>query len=194
MSIIEIIIAIAILGLIIGAVGAFQRDVFYLGSALRGTVATTQDARAIIRTMTQELREASVSSNGSYTIESAATSSVVFYSNIDSDVQKERIRYFMVGKELRKGVIQPTGSPVSYPSNSENFSVLISTLSPTTTPMFEYYNTSYAGTSTPMTYPIATADIRLVRFNLILDVDVNRAPVPRVYTTQVTIRNLKDNL
>jgi len=193
-SLVEILVAVAILSVIILVVGAFQRDVFFLGSVLRGSAATAQDARAIIRTMTRELREAAPSSNGSYVIESAATSSIVFYSNVDTDSARERVRYFIVGNELRKGVIQPTGNPITYPANTETFTILASTMAPTTSPAFRYYDSTYAGTSTPMTYPIDTARIRLVRFDLVLDVDANRSPVPRVYTTQVSIRNLKDNL
>ncbi len=193
-SLVEILVAVAVLSILVIVVGSFQRDVFFLGSVLRGSATAAQDARSIMRTMTKELREAAPSSNGSYVIESAATSSIVFYADIDTDVQRERVRYFIVGKELRKGVIQPTGNPVTYPTNTETFTILASTISPTTSPAFRYYDSSYAGTSTSMTYPIDTARIRLVRFDLLLDLDANRSPVPRSYTTQVSIRNLKDNL
>ncbi len=193
-SLVEILVAVSVLSVLVIVVGAFQRDVFFLGSVLRGSASTAQDARSIMRTMTKELREAAPSSNGSYVIESAATSSIVFYADIDTDTQRERVRYFIIGRELRKGVIQPTGNPVTYPTNSETFTILASTISPTTSPSFRYYDSSYAGTSTSMTYPIDTARIRLIRFDLLLDLDANRSPVPRSYTTQVSIRNLKDNL
>jgi hypothetical protein len=50
------------------------------------------------------------------------------------------------------------------------------------------------GTSSPITQPVTPTDVRLIKINLIIDVDPNRAPVIKTYTSQVSIRNLKDNL
>jgi hypothetical protein len=50
------------------------------------------------------------------------------------------------------------------------------------------------GTSSPLTQPVITTNVRLIKINLMIDVDPNRAPVIKTYTSQVSIRNLKDNL
>jgi hypothetical protein len=43
-------------------------------------------------------------------------------------------------------------------------------------------------------YQSIQTNVRLIKINLMIDVDPNRAPVIKTYTSQVSIRNLKDNL
>lgn len=190
----EIIVVVAIIGMISVAVGTFSRDMLYLGSVARGSLTVSQDARNILRQMTKEIRAAAPSSNGAYPLIAVSSSSIAFYSDTDGNGVRDQIRYFASSTNLMKGVITPTGSPLTYSPSNEVVTTVISNVKNGTTSIFTYYDGNYAGTSSPLTFPVSIQSVRLVRIDLTLDADINRAPVSKTFTTQVSIRNLKDNL
>lgn len=149
-----------------------------------------------MRSMVAELRESSSSSGGAYPLAQVSTSSITFFSNVDSDSLKEQVRYYLSNRTLYKGVIKPTGNPLAYNSGSEVITTAItSVINGTSTPIFEYYDTGYYGTGTPaLAAPIDITRVRLVKVHVIIDKDSNRSPVPLTITSQVSIRNIKDNL
>lgn len=192
----ELLVVVGITGIIVLALTSFQKDIFFNSKFAADSLTSAQDARSILRTMIAELRVTSPSSNGAYAIAQAATSSITFFSDTDGDGIKDQIRYYLTGTTtLKKGVVKPTGSPLVYNSANETFKTLaINLKNSSSTPLFEYYDSGYAGTSSPMTYPLDITRIRLVKINLLIDADPNRSPVPRTYTSQTSLRNLKDNL
>lgn len=193
-TMIEIIVVTGILGFVMLAVGTFQTKIFHYKSFAEGSLTAVQDARAVLRTMTSELRGAGQGGNGSYAIAQAATNTVTFYSDTDGDGTREQIRYYFSNKKIMRGSVVPFGSPVVYSTSTEKFTILLSNVvNSSSAPIFDYYDTSYAGTSSPLSYPITTTSVRLIKINIALDADPNRSPIPRTYTTQVTLRNLKDN-
>lgn len=194
-TLIEIVVVIGILAAIGVTLGTFQTDVFKNNKFSMDSLNTTQDARSIIATMVKELRSASPGSNGSFTIVQAATNTITFFSDIDGDNLKEQVRYFVATTTLKKGIIKPTGNPLSYSNNNETFNYLAYNIrNSSTTPIFEYYDSNYMGTSSPLAQPVTTTQVKLIKINLMIDVDPYKAPVIRTYTSQVNIRNLKDNL
>lgn len=190
----EILVVVAIVGLLSVGVGRFMRDVFFLGSVTRGTLAVSQDARNLLRVMTRELRAAAPSANGAFPLVTVASSSISFFSDINGTGQRDLVRYYVSSTTLMKGVITPTGTPLTYSSTTEKLFVVMSDVKNGSTSIFSYYDNTYAGTSSPLTYPIAIQSVRLVKIDLTLDANQNRAPVTKTFTTQVSIRNLKDNL
>lgn len=194
-TLIETMLALAIIIAISIAVGTFQTNIFRFNKYTKDVIESAQDSRAIIATIVKEMRSMSPSNNGSYPISSVATSSITFFSDVDGDTKMEQVRYFLSGTSLKKGVIVATGNPPVYNTNSEVITTLAYNIkNSTSTSLFEYYDTNYAGTSTPLSYPINITSIRLIRTNLLIDADPNRSPVPRMYTSTATLRNLKDNL
>ena len=141
--------------------------------------------------MISEIRTASVSSNGAYPIDQATVSSFTFFSDINNDNLREKIRYFLSGSTLQKGVIQPTGNPLVYNPANEKISILASGV---TSLAFGYYDKNYDGTTAALSFPINVPVVRLVKITVTIDQDPNRPPGPMTFTTQVSIRNLKDNL
>jgi hypothetical protein len=108
---------------------------------------------------------------------------------------KEQVRYFLQGRDFKKGVIKPTGSPLVYNQGVEQITTLVKDVSnATSTPIFEYFDSSYTGTSSPLATPVQVTKVRLVRINIKIEKDPNRAPAPITVTSQVFLRNLKDNL
>ncbi len=191
----EIVVVVGIFGLIVIALSNFQRGVIMNNRYAQDSLSSAQDARNILRVMVRELRTASPANDGSYAIATAATNTIAFFADTDGDGLKEKVRYFIATTTLKKGSIKPSGSPLTYNSANETFSFLAYNVkNATSSPLFEYYDSNYAGTSSPLVQPVTVTSVHLVKINLMIDSDPLRAPLIRTYTSQVNLRNLKDNL
>jgi hypothetical protein len=136
----------------------------------------------------------SPSAMGAYAIVQAATSSLTFYDDIDNDSSIEKVRYFLSGSTLKKGVVEPSGSPLNY-NGTETIKELVHNIANNaTTSIFSYYDSSYAGTSSPLALPVNVLSVRLIKVSLVIDSDPLKPPAPIYMSTQVSIRNIKDNL
>jgi hypothetical protein len=145
--------------------------------------------------MVSELRKVTPSANGAYPIELASSTGITFYSDINDNGTVEKVRYYLHNKTIRKGVITPTGNPPVYNSGSEVTTTLLNyVLASSTLPIFQYYTSNYSGTTSPISMPPNISTIRLVKITVIIDTDPNRSPTPIISTSQVNLRNLKDNL
>ncbi len=193
-SLVEVVVTIAIAGGIFVAVLQFGQDIFSINSAAQANLTAQSDGRKVVKTMVKELRSTSPSSLGAYPIASVSTSSITFFSNVDSDNLKEQIRYFLQGTELKKGVIKPTGNPLTYNPGNESISVMIRDIKPTTTPIFYYYDQNYSGTTTPLGSPYNIPAVRHIKISVPIEKDINKLPGLIIVVSQVTLRNLKDNL
>ena len=152
------------------------------------------DGRIASQNFLNDLRRASYSSIGAYPIELASSSQIVFYSNVDTDSWKERVRYFVATTTLKRGITKPTGNPLGYNSVNEIVEEVARDLNNTTT-LFYYYDQNYDGvtnTST-MSMPIDIAKIRMVGIKLWLDLRPNVSPAPLYIEGKTEIRNLKSN-
>lgn len=190
----EVLVSVGIMTIIGLAISTFQKDLFFINTGVQDNLSVQLESRQVLRKLITELREASPSSLGAYTIAQAGTSTLTFYSNIDSDGYKERIRYFIQGNELRRGVLKPSGSPLVYNTATESVSTIIKNIvnSPSD-PIFEYFDENYTGTSTSLSQPVNVLSVRLVKVTVTVDKDVNRAPGPITVSTQGMLRNLKTN-
>ncbi len=194
-SLAELIISIAIITMLTVTITTFQKDVFSLNYALQGNLNAQIDARHVVKIIVTELREAGPSALGAYPVSLASSTGITFYSDVDNDGIKDRVRYFLNGTTIQRGVISPTGSPLVYNVANEKLTTIISGfVASSTLPLFQYYPSGYAGTTTPMTIPVDLSTIRLVKVTVIIDKDPNKSPAKVIVTSQVTLRNLKDNL
>jgi prepilin-type N-terminal cleavage/methylation domain-containing protein len=193
-TVVEILVTMAIFSIIIGAVSLFARDIFYFNNIFSGGLISYDDAEKILQPVSSEIRSASPSSLGAYSIEQADNNNFTFFTDINNDGLKERIRYFLSGNILKKGVIIPSGNPLQYSSGNETITDIVFNLRNGVTPIFAYYDTNYNGSTAPLTVPVSIPSIRLVKITLVIDVDPNKPPLPITVTTEVSIRNLKDNL
>lgn len=195
-SLIEIVIVMAILSLFIVLVADFQSKVFVFNRIFQGGNFVGKDALNVVKSMATEIRAMNRSSNGAFPIESASTSSLVFFTDINNDGDQERIRYYLSDTTLKRGVIEPVGNPTSYPQASETTSILMSNVRNTaTSSIFTYYTSSFDGSATSsLPIPVPILNVRHIVINVILDADPSKPLVPFYATTQVSLRNLKDNL
>lgn len=192
-TLVELMLSIAILLLITFGVTLFQKNIFSLGKNFQGNLNFQLGARSILKSFSSEIREASQSSLGAYPIEKASTTEIIFYSDHNNDGFKERIRYFLSGTTLQRGVVEPAGNPLTYTIATEKVTTVLTSVVSTST-IFQYYDTNYTGTSSPLVQPVTLSSIRLVKAIVLVNPDPNRIFKPYIITTQATMRNLKDNL
>lgn len=147
------------------------------------------EARQGIQTMIKEIREATQGDDGSYTIQKADDYEFVFFSDIDQDQAVERVRYFLDGPFLKKGVIEPTGWPIKYPQQNEKI-IIISAYVRNQPPIFHYYD----GDGNELPPPSRLKDTKMMSVYLVINVDPNRPPQDFVLESFVQLRNLKTNL
>lgn len=193
-SLVEMLVVVFIVSLIGMAVWTFGKDIFSLNKFLSNSLTAQNEARRALKIMSAEIRTVSPSSLGAPALSGTAVSSFTFYSNLDNDSFKERVRYFLDSTTLKKGVIKPSGNPLTYNQANEVVSELVHDMANGAIPIFEYYDTNYNGTTGPLVEPISVTAVRLVKITIIIDRELSSPPGPITLTTQITMRNLKDNL
>ena len=195
MTLAETLVALSIFIIIMVVVATFQVNVFSYQKSVSGSFQTAQDAQVLLRVIMKELRSISPSANGAYPIESAGTSSIIFFSDSNGDGIVEKYAYNLVGSSLLKTITVPSGSPAIYnPVNQSTTTLVTNIRNSTSLPVFEYYDENFDGTTGALSMPIMVTSVRSIRVTLNLDVDPNRSPLPISYSAQIQLRNLKTNL
>ena len=146
------------------------------------------EARRSIERIVKTIREAQYSSEGAYPIISMGTSSISFYSDIDSDPLVEKVRYFVEGTDLKQGVVDPSGDPPAY-TLPEVVTIVASYVRNINqqTNTFLYYDASGALIS-DMT---KISDLRFVRVDTVINVNPNKLPNELTLRSSATLRNLR---
>lgn len=191
-TLVEIIITVAITGLVVAAIGSFQANIFSYSRNFSSSLSAADDARRVLRPFSNEVRSAAPSTLGAYPIEEATSTSFIFFTDTDNDGVEERIRYFLEENAFKKGTIVPSGNPYVYDEDDESIVAMVNDVTSST--VFSYFDTYYDGTTEALVEPISVLQIRLIKISLTIDKDPNEVPPPFTVTTQVSFRNLKDNL
>ena len=195
-TLIEVLVVSAIIIILGGVIYATMRDLFFANSFFSDALLTERTAESAISTMISELRGATQGDTGTYALEKTDPNSLAWYANIDNDSQIERVQYFVNQGSLWKSVVNPAGNPLTYSTSTvpENVTlVLRGIVASTTVPTFSYYPATYAGTSTPLAQPFSPVLVRHVKITLIIDNDPTKLPPPLTVSSEVNLRNLKDN-
>ncbi len=198
-SLVEILIVVSITVILLLVLSLFQRNLFFLRSVLQGQFDDQFNARKLVGGIIAEIRTISPAESGAYPIETASDSTLSFFTDLDSDGTKERIRYTLEGSDLVRGVTLPVGDnpPVYLDTNEATTTFMTSvvnlSLEPVE-PLFEYFDETYAGTSSPISSPVPVSDVRLIKVKVFLDSQPNRDPEPLEVESQSTIRNLRGSI
>lgn len=190
-TLVEILFVVSIFVIVSIVMGAFARNTWIYNSFVSSSFNSLNAGRNTLKTMVAEIRTASSGNDGAYAVSAASATSFTIYSDIDDDSLKEKVRYFLNGTNLQRGVIRPTGSPLGY-SGTEVITTLIPNVTNST--IFEYYDKNYDGTTAPLSSPVQIPSVRLVKITVTVDDNPNKQPSPITLTSQVTLRNIKDNL
>lgn len=193
----ETIIAIAVFVFLMAGVASLFKELITGYKQKDKAINNVDQARALEFTFGNELRNAGYGNDGSYPLNQAGNTQIIFFSNYraNSTSTMNRIRYFVASTTLYKGVVVPTGNPLSYNLSNESTTTVLSDLTSSTTPVFYYYNGNYAGTSSPLAQPINVNQVKFIKMNLVvLKQDVKNSVTSFVVSSGSTIRNLKTNL
>lgn len=195
MMMVELLVALAIFAVVIVAVFAMGSNIFIFNSTTTGSFQATQNSQAILKTILKEIREASPGANGAYPIISTGSTTLSFFSDIDNDGVAEKITYTLIGTNFYRAVIKATGNPATYLlANQSTTTLITNVINGNALPSFQYFDTNYTGTSSPLMHPVSPSMVKLIQINQRIDIDPNRSPLPIIFTVQANIRNLKTNL
>lgn len=190
-TLVEVLISIALFVGVALAIGTFIKTTFDYQLLFTQQLTAQQEIETTFAVMLPEMRAMIPSALGGYAIASVATSSITFFGDIDSDGIGEQVRYFLSGTVLRKGIIDPSGNPLSYTSATEIITDVTHDVVADTS-IFTYYDEHYTGSELAMTYPIKISNIRLIKVALTVH-DPNKA-APLSAAIEIVPRNLRTNL
>lgn len=184
----EMLVFIAVFSLVMGML--FEAISFLYrvhGHQFASSIALS-DATRHVHGITREVRSAVYGDDGSYPLVMMASTSLIFYADIDGDVPVERVRYRLTGETLERGIIEPT-STSSYPQSSESFSALTSGVHNIEqgVPLFRYYDAS----GVELTSSSGILDVRVVSVELHLTSGAGRQITDSVIRSGASIRNLR---
>lgn len=151
---------------------------------------------ASVSTLVRELREAQTSDAGAHPLVTLEDNQIIFYSDIDYDGSVERVRYTLTGQNLEKGVIEPTGFPITYPTDSEKNYLITEFVTNISDPLFTYFNGDWPNdtVNNPLLEENRLSDTRLIRVLINLNTNPNYQKQEYVLESFVNLRTLKSNL
>ncbi len=137
-----------------------------------------------------ELRSANSSQTGSYALDTANDQSIIFYSDYDYDGVSERVRYTLTGTQLVRGIVEPTGSPLTYNVANEKVKIISDIIRNASTPAFYYYNSDWPSdtTNNPLALVNRIADTRQIKVLLKTNPKVNDSDHDFTLETDIKIR------
>jgi type II secretory pathway pseudopilin PulG len=193
-TILEAVMAMGVMLIVLLGAASLLSYSFRYNGVIWDQLEAQNDGRKVLQNVVDLVRRAEESNIGGFPIESATTSSLVFFANADADVDRERVRFFLSGKTLFRGITQPSGNPPRYTGTEELVELAhnVANISEKVN-LFEYFDENYSGTSTSLVSPIDPVRIRMVKVSIELEKDPTRSPVPFHAESMVQIRNLKEN-
>lgn len=193
LTILEVIVGVALSLILLTALLRFLVVGFPLARVAYVQAHSTETARIQLKRLSKALRELRQSDTGSYALAVADPQRIIFYANVDADALTERVRYELVGTDLQRGIIKPSGDPWLYDPAQETVTTVAAHISNGATPLFTYYSGNYPAETTPLT-PADVTEVKYINFSLVIDNDPATDPPPVTVTSQVQLRNLKTNL
>jgi type II secretory pathway pseudopilin PulG len=189
-TLVELLVALSVFVVASIIIWSFINNSYRLQNFTFEQSSAITEARRGIETMVKELREALPGDNGSYPIELANPQELIFYADFDRDNAIEKVHYWLDGNDFKKGVIEASGNPLTYNPANEEIKTISRYVRNGTSTIFTYRNSEY----TELTTPADPNDITLVNAFLTINVYEERAPFSYELESDVTLRNLKENL
>ena len=189
-TLIETVVAVSIFSLILGSfVGSIS--FFYRSNthALEQAFAVNS-ARKGIEQMMKDIRKAAYSDEGSYPVIAIADETFSFYSDTDTDDYVEKVRYFLDDTNLKRGIVNSSGSPLSYDDDDEVIATISDNVrnSAQSVALFTYYNAS----GTPVTNIASTTDVVFVSADIIVNVNPLNTVSDFRLRSSATMRNIRE--
>lgn len=195
-TLIEVLVAAAIIGILSIGIVSLQSILGQNQLVVWRNYLNVEETNRAVSTMVREIRNARPGDNGAYALELANDQELVFYSDIDLDNQTEKVRYTLNGTEFTKGVIEPVGTPATYPEDQEKTNVLTENVRNGSDPIFYYYNGDWPEdtTNNPLDTPTRLSDTKLMKVYLELNTDEDEPDKDYILESYTQIRTVKENL
>lgn len=195
-TLIEVLVVIGIISLLMLDISSLLGSIFTNSQQQLSSSFNVDYAMSLASRFNNEIRNASMGNDGSFSLNKADDKEIIFYSTVGSSgANVNRIHYWVSGTSLYKGVVIPTGSPLTYNLNSEQVSVVQKDLVNGLTPVFYYYDGDYNGATNSLVQPVNINQVKYVRINLIILKKVKQGSTSNfTVSSGATIRNLKTNL
>lgn len=192
-TLIELIVVMAITGILSLGILALQRVMSNSSLSTLGSYLNVEEANRGIITMVKEIRNIRAGDNAAYPLERAQDQEMVFYSDVDFDGDTDKVRYTLSGTQFIRGVINPVGFPATYPSSDEKIKVIAENVQNGSNPVFYYYNGDWPDdtVNNPLPSPARLSDTKLMKVRLEIGDNANN---PYILESYVQIRMLKNNL
>lgn len=195
-TLIEVLVTISIFVVLIFGFSKMLNDIFINSNQQLLSMSNIDQARAVSSMFTNKIRNAITGSDGFYPLNQAGDYQIIFYSNFRAtNGTVNRIRYFVSNNTLYKGVVVPSGSPLTYNLSSESVKPVQEGLSNGESPIFYYYDSNYDGNTDALVQPINLNQVRFVKINLIVLNQITASDTSTFSTVAgATIRSVKNNL
>lgn len=184
-TLIETIVVAALTAFVMLAIGYVLQYFYKTNLYVLQQSQAVRSARLSVENTVANLREASYGADGAYPMAAAATSTVTFYAAVGTTTV-EKVRYYISGDTLYRGVTAPGGNPPTYAGQPEETTLVVDNIRNGTTPMFTYYDAS----GNALSEPVDVSKVASVRIEVLTDVNPLRAPDVYTLTGVATLRNV----
>ncbi len=152
------------------------------------------EAKYVVDKISSEIREAQTSEEGAYPLVVADDAEIAIFCDADDDGKVERVRYFLDGTQLKRGMIEPGNPPDVYLPANEVVQVVSDYIQNGANPVFYYYNGNWPGdvVNNPLGIAYRMLETRLVEVDLMVNTGPGTIEDVRI-STKAMIRNLKTN-
>jgi len=197
-TLVEMLVTIAVYGLLMVVAANLLIIIYKNANTNPNALNSVDQAQAAAANFVNLVRDAAYGNDGSYPLNEASTTEVIFFSpyGTGSSATVDRIRYYISGTTLYEGVTAPSGSPSSYNlANEKVLSVVTGVSGIGTSTIFYYFTGTYAGTSTAISQPVNMSQVTYIRMNFAVKLnEVHGSSAISSISTGAAIRNLKTNL
>jgi prepilin-type N-terminal cleavage/methylation domain-containing protein len=192
-TLVEVIVVMGVFSVLIFAITALLVSIIQNPKIQLSAMDSIEQAGSVSFRFANEIRAAAY---GTYPLIEAEDSEIIFYSPIGaSQGNINRIRYYISGGVLYKGVIAPVNG--FYDDEDETITPLLSGVSNGAVPLFYYYDETYNGAdyTVPLLQPVYVTRVRYVKMNLVVQYrNTNQDFSTFSISAGSAIRILKDNL
>jgi type II secretory pathway pseudopilin PulG len=194
-TLIETVMTIFIFGMIMMGVTLLLKNILVNSRQQTLAIDNVDQAKRVAITFINELRNSSYGINGAYPVGKADDTEMIFYSTAPkNNGTVSRVRYYVSNGILYKGIINPSGNPLSYVLNTETVTTLLA-LSLGANPLFYYYDGNYNGNTGALAQQVNINSVKFVKINLIVPKkDTTTGTSTFTVNAGAAIRNLKTNL
>lgn len=187
-SFLQTLIAISVSTLVLVTIVTSIRYFYFSNRYTVEQSGAVRNAERGVFTLVGDLREASFSDEGAFPLVAIGSTTITFYSDTDDDDIIERMRYYVDGTNLMKGIIKSSGDPPTYAGNPETLSTVAEYVrnDEQGMPIFEYFDAS----GTEITNYADVSDIVFVRISLVVNINPSILPNELTLRSSASIRNL----